>query len=133
MTTVYLAGASADLEQCEMWMGRLLDAGLTIAYNWPANVRRVGDANPREASHDSRLRWSVDAHIALVNADVSWFLIPTSPSIGCWVEFGQVSVRRGGHDLIVSGDWRSSIFTSLADHRFDAHGQAFDWIAKEYA
>lgn len=129
VTIVYVAGASAEIDQCEHWMGRLRALGHRISYDWCANIRRVGNANPREATEEQRHEWSrTDIDAALVS-DVFWLLMPTRPTVGAWVEFGAVR-QTGGPRTLVSGDWRASIFTSLADERFDKHEDALDWIVR---
>lgn len=124
MASVYVAGGSSEAELCASWMQRLRDAGHTIAVDWVANIRAVGDANPREASENDRYRWTEDDLDGASDADVFWLLVPEKPSIGCWVELGWCS-RVSGAQIIVSGDWRKSIFTSLADARYDTHDEAF--------
>jgi hypothetical protein len=129
MTTVYLAGASREIELCERWMQRLRDAGHVITYDWCANIRRVGDANPREATEEQRREWSATDVLSAAKSEVFWLLMPTKPTVGAWFEFGAV-YQTGGPRTLVSGDWRGSIFTALADHRFDKHQDALDWIVR---
>lgn len=134
MTSVYVAGASSDLSAVDDWMSRLRTAGFAIALDWPANIRVVGDANPRHAAETDRLRWTLDDLEAAIASDVFWMIVPDGTTTGAWCELGAVwSYRRyvtRAPVIIVSGDWRKTIFTSLADHRFDSHEEAFAWIAR---
>lgn len=120
---IYLAGASAEADMCASYMARLREAGRHITLDWPANIRAVGDANPRDASHQDRLRWTMDDIRGVHDAEIFWLLVPTAHSIGCWAEFA--IAWQGRQHLIVSGDWRRTIFTSLADERYGTHEEAF--------
>lgn len=126
MTSIYLAGSSGELPACEYWIAKLRKAGIEVTLDWPANIRAVGDANPREASEADRLRWTRADLDGVAAADIFWLLIPWKRSIGCWAELG--AAQAWAREIIVSGDWRKTIFTSLADKRFDSHQEAFDWI-----
>lgn len=132
---VYLATASSEIALAEMYMGRLRAAGHTITFDWTETIRSIGSANPREANNDDRGRWA-DADLGgALAADIFWLLVPGKPSIGCWVELGAVIANAAVHRqmnlakyTIVSGDWRSTIFTALANCRFDSHDQALAWV-----
>lgn len=126
--SIYLATGSADIELAEHWIRRLREHGHYITYDWPANVRKVGDANPREATEDERSMWSDSNLRGARSAMTFWLLVPSKPSIGCWFEMGYAAAWRVAPRIVVSGDWRGTIFTSIADHRFDTHEEAFDFL-----
>lgn len=128
---IYLAGGSAEMDLCASYMTRLRDAGHDITYDWAGNVRKVGAANPRGASECDRQAWSLDDLDGVRAAETFWLLVPEKLSIGCWVEFGVAFRHSATRRLIVSGDWRKTIFTSLADERYDTHEEAFEAIAQQ--
>lgn len=129
MTSVYVAASSADIDRAERWMAALRDAGKQVTSSWPANVRKVGAANPRHASDAERVVWSTNDLSQIANADVLWFLAPPleMPTRGAWIEFG-VAVAR---DIAVvsSGDTKQSIFCSLGVELL-TDSDAFDWICR---
>jgi len=130
--TIYLAGASAEVDMCESYMRLLRDAGYTVAHDWPAGIRQAAldgyAANPRNAPEEKRHAWAIDDMVGVKECSTFWMLIPEKPTIGAWVELGGALAwthRDRIERTIVSGDWRVSIFTSLADYRFDSHAEAF--------
>jgi hypothetical protein len=125
----YLAGASSEMDLVSQWMDRVRELGHIVTFDWPANIRAVGAANPRDATEDQRSAWALDNVRGIRLADVFWLLIPDSAaaSIGCWVEYG-IAQELGVRHVVVSGDWTSTIFTSLADQRFDSHADAIAWL-----
>lgn len=126
MASVYVAGSSGEIESCASWAHRLRDAGHDVERDWPAIASANGGPNPRDAQHELRLDLAEGDLRGVFNASIFWLLVPDAPSCGAWVELGYAwSLRR---KIIVSGDWRKSIFTSLADLRFDQHEAAFRHI-----
>ena len=108
-------------------MDQLRAMGHEITHDWVAAIRAAGgEANPRDAAHLQRLAWSDEDIAGIETAELVWVLMPSRPSFGCGVEFGY-ALSLGG-DVIVSGDWRASVFTSQASERFDTHDEVFDWI-----
>ncbi len=132
---IYMAGASDELELIQRYQGHVRGMGHAVTHDWVSNVRKMGEANPRDASLTDKAMWSRGDLSGALQADLFWLLYPSVPSVGCWVEFGYIIHRlehnpgfRTAQRVIVSGDWRQSIFTSLADKRFDTHEAALDWI-----
>jgi len=128
MMTVYVAGASAELDLVSGYMAKLLEAGVTVTFDWPANIRAVGNANPREASVGSRMQWSEEDLRGVYDAHTFWLLVPAGPTIGAWVEYGYAWALR--RRIVVSGDHLKTIFTSLADHAFQTHDEALAFIIR---
>ena len=143
---IYVAGASAQIELIEKYLGKLRAAGWTITFDWTVPVREVGNASP----DDPEIRRS--AAFADLNgvaeAAVLWLVQPeaTSTSTGAWVELGSAITRREIYkkcvrdwdpapvqDMIVvaSGSSMKCIFSDLADYRFQSHDDAFDFIVKD--
>lgn len=131
--TIYVASGSAepDISVAEEWIGKLRLQGFTITHDWTAIVRAHGGGSPRTASDRDRLTWvSVDID-AVCAAETLWLIVPTKPSFGAGFELGIAHITRQANSLIlVSGDWRSSIFTSVAHERFDTHERAFEYLTE---
>lgn len=127
MAKVYLAGGSSEVESCGWWMQRLKDAGHTVTHDWTASVRAAvlagRGANPRDAGDIERGLWVKEDFGGVESADIFWLLIPQAPTIGAWAELGYASGLETS--IIISGDWRKSIFTSLADVLCETHEEAF--------
>jgi hypothetical protein len=115
VTTVYIAASSADIDRAEHWRDRLVAVGVRVVGTWMANIRTVGDANPRTASADLRSYWSRTCLEQVADADAFWLLVPGAdkPTAGAWIELGYAL----GCDLriVCSGDTKRSIFCALGD------------------
>lgn len=106
-------------------MIRLRDLGHQITHDWTVPVRSFG-ANPVDASHNDRVSWSDDDIFGIEAASLVWAMLPAYTSFGCAFEIGYAIGY--GVTVIVSGNWKSSIFTSQCDARFDNHERALMWI-----
>ena len=108
------------------YIRRLRDLGYTITHDWVSVIRAVGDANPRQATLRQRTKWSAEDMRGIEAAHMVWALLPVKPSFGCAFEIGYAIGH--GVDIIVSGDWRASIFTAHANAVFNEHDHAFEWL-----
>jgi hypothetical protein len=92
--SIYVAGASAQIELIELYMDKLRVAGWTITFDWAVKVREVGNASP----DDPKIRR--EAALAdlegVLAARVMWLVQPdaTSTSTGAWVELGSAITKR---------------------------------------
>jgi hypothetical protein len=136
---VYVAGASSEIERAEKWMAALHEAGIEVTSTWPEIIRKVGAANPMDASRNDRALWSAQDLAEVSDSNVFWFLLPEGkPTAGAYTEFGYAvfmgaaasEARNAGIPgaplfwIIVSGK-ETSIFTALADH-FVSDEEALD-------
>ena len=136
---IYVAGASANIEQIESYIAALKSLGWTISFDWTVPVRQVGDASPDDP--DIRRGAALADLEGVFTADVLWLLQPdaSSTSTGAWVELGyglgcarcRLHDERTLHRIVASGSSRRCIFTDLADYRFQSHDDAFDFITKD--
>lgn len=109
------------------YMAKLRAMGHEITHDWVATIRSVGEANPRDATMKQRARWSGEDLKGIDDADVVWVILPTSrTSFGCALEAGYAIGK--GHRVIVSGDWRATIFAAQFDARFNEHDHALEWL-----
>jgi hypothetical protein len=128
---LYLAGASAELVLVEAYMRRVRDAGHEITWDWCATVRRIGASNPHDAKARQRLAWCAEDLGGVDTCDVFWLLVPQAPSVGCWVEMG-VAWQQDKR-IVMSGEWRGTIFSALADELYDSHELALSALLAEAA
>jgi hypothetical protein len=123
---IYVCGGSSELDLVAGYMRKLRDAGHEITKDWVATIRATGDANPRTATHKQRLRWSGDDLAGIEDARLVWVILPVKTSFGCAFEAGYAIGH--GYVVIMSGDWRRTIFSSQALARFNEHDHALEWI-----
>lgn len=128
MSTIYVAGASAEADFVSECIGRLMGAGMHITFDWTAPVRaaRAAGKADRDLVEHERARHAFTDLDAVHRAEFFWLVLPSNASHGCWVELGAALAHR--KIVVVSGDWRRSIFTALAHHRFDTHEGAMAFL-----
>lgn len=132
--SIYVAGASAEIELVRGYMRRLESAGLRIAYDWPAGIdahgglANEGVPNPKKvAEGDIR---GIEA------ATIFWLILPEKPTIGAWVELGIALGLRRGRERVSHPRWQTivisgprlavSIFNSHADYFCLSHADGFE-------
>ena len=128
----YLAGASAEAAQVKAlaeWVRRF-GGEITVAWWDSVLASKVHD---RYLTEEARVEFAGQDLIGVLDADVLWLVVPEERGVGAWVEFGFVlgcsaSDPAKRHRIIVSGDWKKSIFTSLAHDKFDAHSDALAFV-----
>jgi hypothetical protein len=123
---IYLAGASKELDTCKHYIERLKLLGHTITHDWTKEVEANGDANPKDVALGDMIKWSHDDLSGVKKSDIVWLLIPENNSAGCWIEYG---FALGIHKrVVISGNWKKSIFSALAYERFPNHELALDFF-----
>lgn len=131
---VYVAGASSEFQRPQKWIARLRDAGVIVPYDWTQMVEYTSRRAQKESDlHvDERFYLAERAQSAVEDADLLWGLIPTHPNTtsGMWFEMGVARCNK--KTIVVSGDWKRSIFTELADRKFIADEDAANFILKIY-
>lgn len=84
--TLYIAGASKEIERAERWIAKAREAGFVITEDWPAKVRAAGSANhaPEDVLRDAAEKCEAGA----ITAEITWVLIPSAetPTAGAWYE-----------------------------------------------
>jgi hypothetical protein len=124
---IYLAGASKELDTCKNYIEQLKLLGHTITHDWTKEVEANLDANPREASLEDMRKWSDNDFQGVYFANFVWLLVPNNNSAGCWIEYGYALGI--GRNVIVSGDWRKSIFSSMSYKRYATHELALEFFS----
>ena len=132
---IYVAGASKEIDMVERYIRILRDTGHVITVDWCAEIRKVGDANPRDLPREENAKFAEDDLSGVRQADLFWLLIPQSNSAGCWIEFGYACAMRrrpiSSPEIFVSGDYGRSIFCALKGvHCYDSHDEALRAIGR---
>jgi nucleoside 2-deoxyribosyltransferase len=120
--SIYVAGSSKERELVAAYQAALRAAGWMLAHDWVAqmNACHIPDVDlPIEAQR----RFAEQDLAGVRRAQVFWLIAPSTPSIGAYVELGYALALQGGPRVVVSG--LPSLFTSLADVRYDTHAEAF--------
>jgi hypothetical protein len=133
---IYLAGASAEASKCKALADWAQRFGHTITVAWWDQVL-ASKTHDRDLTAAAREEFAKLDTVGVVDADILWIAIPEERGIGAWIEFGiklGILFLGGSHRtrewIIASGDWRKTIFTSLAHERFDTHEEALVWLQK---
>jgi hypothetical protein len=77
---IYVCGGSSELDAVSARMQQLREMGHTITHDWTANVRSVGDANPRTVTHKQRSQWAADDLRGIEEASLVWVMLPIKRS-----------------------------------------------------
>lgn len=128
----YVAGASSEIERVENVIKQLRDAGITITCTWPEEVRKVGHANPPEASHAQRGSWAKQDLREVDQANALLICLPGKghSTSGAWTELGFAYAK---DKLIIMAGEHHSVFTGLADHHYKRDDHAVEhliWLSK---
>ena len=127
-----------NLDVIESYMGGLCQHGYTITYDWTNDVKNAGSGSPDDAT--LRARCAANDLGGVERAEVFWLIHPETFSTGSFVELGSALTLRRVRALmgikkpliVVSGTSKKCIFADygegLADHRFDDHEEAFDFL-----
>lgn len=122
--SVYILGASAELERATRAVRMVRAAGYEVAFDWPANMRREGLRSDRELGSGVRFASMQACLGAATSADIVWLLLPSAgvETVGAWVELGAAlaSTRSflGGVEAVLAtgSDSQRSIFLEAAIH-----------------
>jgi hypothetical protein len=114
---VYVAGASGELEHIEWWMAKLRAACIVITYDWTQNIR-YSKNNPIDDKY--RKDCALLELQGIDESDLVWLLLPTVPSIGCYVEMGYALGKQ--KLLVLSGlITPNNIFAMLGKEHISIH------------
>lgn len=113
---VYIAGSSRELDRVRAAQRVLESVGAKLTYNWVPDVERAiasGTPEPALARHIRRELASRDVE-GVRSCDLLWWLAPSEPTRGAWLELGVAIERARRPIIIVSGTEEQrlqSIFT----------------------
>ena len=132
---VYVAAGSDEMERAKKWIAALRAKNIPVTCTWVDTVTKVGDANPRDAELEQKLKWCLKDIQEALQSQIFWMLMPKITSFGATFEFAFfVALTDKAETMtIVSGDWKKSIFTAFAaPNVFDTDEEAFNTIASAY-
>ena len=132
MIGVYVMGASRELERAKKAMALVNESDLVeLALDWTADFQKESTPDVELGVEEQREYATRDFN-AVFKAEICWLLIPvpTKPSNGAWVEYG---IAVASNKFIVASGRRSdwSLFTSLAEGRFESDAAAFEALLIE--
>ena len=131
ITSVYIAGASAEITRARAARTQLLAAGLTVTSTWIDVIDKVGQNNPRDASISDLAQWVLTDLAEVHRADALWLLLPfgETKTVGAWIELGVAF--EAGKAIIMSGPHRPIFTPVLADRHLELdHDAGVDLIEK---
>lgn len=111
---IYIAAASKEIERAERVRDQLRGHGFTITSTWMDQIRQIGEANPRDASHAQRHTWSLQCLYEVWKSDVLLFLVPPVgiDTAGAWGELIHAHNQKE-IEILCAGDTKRSIFCAL--------------------
>lgn len=128
-TKIYIAGASSEIERAEKWIARCREAGIEVTSTWCDNIRKVGAANPANASFIQRREWALVDLAEVKAAHVFWLLLPSNGhrTDGAWAELAYAHAH--GKWIHASGT-HHNIFIGLVNWLHTTDEEAFREIVR---
>lgn len=117
---VYIAGSSKEITRAERWGSELRAYDIEVVSTWPEVIRKVGKANPADATIAQYREWAKRDLDEVKRANVFWLLLPEGDTIGAWVELGHAHAN---DKMIVMSGAHRPIFTPALCH-FHSHYDA---------
>ena len=138
---LYVAGASRDLGRTRAFVRQAIDAyaelGLEVVHDWTVEAERSFQAGDCDATLGPVERHRRAKHCldAVARADVFVVLLPDGESRGAWIELGAALMlaRTRACRVVVSGDYRGTLFTELADAICEDDAEAMKWLERAIA
>lgn len=142
ITSIYVAGASREIERCEGVLRHIrtyLPTSYEITLDWPASVR-AHKGDPDDAAQREEI--ALDDVDAVLDAHILLLLLPRQPTEGMHAELGvalgnnrlvhHFGARQVGTDRItILASWqdkdgpnRTPLFVAPADHVFQSDEEA---------
>ncbi len=130
ITTLYLAGASAEIDRARKWAQALRDADITVLSTWVEVIGKAGAANPADATPEQLTKWTLRDEAEVKSSELLWLLLPAKGvhTVGAYIELG---IARASRKHIVMSGLHRPIFTPvLADASFSSDEEAFEYIQR---
>jgi hypothetical protein len=126
---VYIAGASKEITRAERWAKRLAEFGIEVTSTWIDNIRKVGKANPADATIEQYKQWAINQCLHEVEqAGVFWLLLPECDTVGAYVELGRAFTL--GRLIVMSGRHRPIFTPALAQHHSHYDAEIADYLRR---
>ena len=139
MLKIYVAASSKEMDRAQKAMDWVKTTwGLELAHDWVADIKQRAERGltDDDLTMEEAARF-VGADInAILQSNVLWLLLPTTPTTGAWIEYGiGIVARRLGNAtgtdryLICSGGAGvPPIFTVAANAILDTDEAAKEWL-----
>lgn len=130
MKSIYVAASSQEAELASDLAKLLKNAGWRITHSWFQEFVVDGrvPGRDRDVPTDVRTSAAKTDIDAVLQASWLWLLVPQGSSVGAWVELG--AAIASGRRIVVSGDWRRTIFSELAALKFETHSHACQVLSR---
>lgn len=101
--SVYVAGASKELERCKRWIAELEKTGIRVTTDWTKPVEKYGSAG-LELSQPEKWFFARGNLRGIDEATLVWLLAPPleATSVGMWIEFGYALYATNRKKILVS-------------------------------
>lgn len=128
ITTLYLAGASAEIDRARKWAQALREADITVLSTWVEVIGKTGAANPADATPEQLTKWTLRDEAEVKGSELLWLLLPSKGihTVGAYIELG--IARATGKHIVTSGLHRPIFTPVLADISFATDEEAFEYI-----
>lgn len=136
---VYISSGSSEAETAAHYVAKLREAGIQITFDWSAkvlesraagNADQIGRVDHVLSDNERKIAKAADL-TAVMDADIFWYIVPKRASFGAGVEYREAEYE--DIPIVVSGDFKQSLFTVDAEHSFAEHDDALAWILNEKA
>ena len=127
----YIVGSRKEAERAKRWMDAMMKEGWANACDWTLGLPPESWPSDDPAKNEATKRVQ-----AVLVSDLVWVLLPEDRDEDAHVEIGiALGANRLAQSLsieelrlVVSGSHAKSVFSSLAEVRFDTDEQAFDHL-----
>lgn len=133
--SIYVAGATNEAKLIAELIEQLENSKrYYCTLNWSKLVLdRIGEDVTKQqlySDYDRGKLANMDRD-AVLSARVMWLVVPETISYGCWAEWGIAIIDKNNKvnkHLIVSGNWKVSIFTEYAQAKYTTHNEALNYL-----
>lgn len=125
---IYVAGSSDELDRVAAFMGKARALRFEVTFDWVAEIRAVGAANPPDVTRKRRRQWAEADLLGVRQADVFVMLAPEiGHARGAFYELCHAVDRR--ITSIVAGPTHAcSIFSALASYEVPTESAVLDLL-----
>lgn len=124
---VYVAANSKEWKRAEFWVNELEKRGIHTTSTWIEEAKSIQGCNRLVDTHEQRWSAASSCVSGIGEASLVWILMPETSSMGAFWEFGYAKAK----DMVVylsGAQQHTSVFSALADYRFEIDAQAFNSI-----
>ena len=87
-SSIYVAGASTEIQRAAGWIAKLTQEGFRVTYDWTKAVGEFGSYGEELRDHERRMYARSDLR-GVTEANIFWLLAPVgATTVGAWIEMG---------------------------------------------